>query len=181
MCVLVYGTLWKASGRLRRRLAQVLLHSPNLLWSCRVPCTVPLGKISSWKPVRQYSCLLRRMPFRWPKSVSDPRCSLPSIRPSLSFSPSDNGTFPNAGKACKSRSMLPRNPATSAMTRSARDHRLERRETRISSAISLIYIDIHIHPEPRLDDSFTFCMSPQTFSSDVCCRSVIRAPCVKEP
>lgn len=27
--------------------------SPKRLWSWRVPCTVPLGKISRWKPVRQ--------------------------------------------------------------------------------------------------------------------------------
>lgn len=92
--------------------------SPNLLWSCLVPCTVPLGKISSWKPVLQYSCLLRRIPLRWSKSVREPRRSLPSISPRRSFNPageSDRGVFPSAVKLGKSRSMVPRNPPTSAM------------------------------------------------------------------
>lgn len=30
-----------------------VVSSPKRLWSWRVPCTVPLGKISRWKPVRQ--------------------------------------------------------------------------------------------------------------------------------
>lgn len=90
--------------------------SPNLLWSCLVPWTVPLGNISSWKPVRQYSCRRRRIPLRCSKSVRDPLCNLPSISPNLSFKPAgDSERGPSAGKLCKSKSRAPRNPPTSAI------------------------------------------------------------------
>uniref|UniRef100_A0A4W5KGG2 Uncharacterized protein n=1 Tax=Hucho hucho TaxID=62062 RepID=A0A4W5KGG2_9TELE len=64
---------------------------PNLLWSFLVPCTVPSGSISRWNPVLQYSCLLRRIPFRCVRSdgvlrdnlSADTRCSLisPGVSP----------------------------------------------------------------------------------------------------
>lgn len=100
-------------------------NSPNLLWSCLVPYTVPLGNISSWKPVRQYSCLRLRIPLRCSKSVSEPRCNLPSICPSLSSSnpagASAKGILPSAWKLCKSKSSVPRNPPTSVMAHNWRD------------------------------------------------------------
>lgn len=37
---------------------------PNRLWSFLVPWIVPLGKISKWNPVLQYSCLRLRIPFK---------------------------------------------------------------------------------------------------------------------
>lgn len=93
--------------------------SPKRLWSWRVPCTVPLGKISKWKPVRQYSWRRRRIPFRWAKSVGEPRCSFPSIWPRRSFrkpGESARGTFPrDEEKPCRSQSKEAKTPPTSAM------------------------------------------------------------------
>lgn len=80
---------------------------------------MPLGKISRWKPVRQYSWRRRRIPFRWAKSVGEPRCSFPSIWPRRSFrkpGESAKGMFPrDEEKPCRSQSKVAKTPPTSAM------------------------------------------------------------------
>lgn len=120
--------------------------SPKRLWSWRVPCTVPLGKISKWKPVRQYSWRRRRIPFRWAKSVGEPRCSFPSIWPRRSFrkpGESAKGTLPrDEEKPCRSQSKEAKTPPTSAMAglagpsrgRGARTASLRRGRRRLGGA-----------------------------------------------
>lgn len=112
--------------------------SPKRLWSWRVPCTVPLGKISRWKPVRQYSWRRRRIPFRWAKSVGEPRCNFPSIWPRRSFrkpGESAKGTFPREEeKPCRSQSKEAKTPPTSAMAGCAGPSR--GRGARTTSALS---------------------------------------------
>lgn len=63
-----------------------------------MPCTVPSGSICRWNPVLQYSCLLRRIPWRCVRSVLAPR---DSRSPEMSGSPSSEPELSPKGVSTK--------------------------------------------------------------------------------
>lgn len=93
---------------------------PERLWSLLVPCTVPSGRICRWNPVLQYSCLLRRIPWRCVRSVVAPRASRspetsgsPSSEPELSPKGVSTKREPTCGIPSIPRT-LPSSPRTAA-------------------------------------------------------------------